>query len=226
MSVWAAGAVVGAAVIGVAGSAYSADKASGAANKASKRASDADAARLGFEREQYDEWQATYGPIEDSLAAYYNTLSPTIRATQGLEAFEKEKNIALTNMRENLAQRGIDMSGIAAEQELQIAVGSAEERARIRAEAPINVAKEKLGFLQVGLGQDPSEGMSGALTDAQRNAQRNELITARNAGQASGAVVDSFTDLAQAGFTAGMEWWQNRPSTTTGGSGSSGRPGV
>ena len=219
MTWWA----VGSAAVSVVGSVYSSSKASSASKKAGNQAADAEAARLGFEREQYDEWQATYGPIEDSLAEYYDTLTPTLRTVQGLEAFEKEKNIALTNMRENLAQRGIDTSGIAAQQELQVATGSAEERARIRAAAPMEVAKEKLAFLQVGLGQDPSSGLSGAFQDSQRNAQRIELLTARNAGVASGAVVDSFTDLAQAGFKAGANWWENRQSTTTSSTGSSGR---
>ncbi len=205
-------AVVGGAAIGLVGSAYSSNRASSAASDAGDAASDADRERLAFERERYDEWQSTYGPVEDRLAAYYETLSPTLRIVQGLEAFEKEKNLALTNLRENLDQRGIGTSGISAQLETTVALSSASERARIRAAAPLEVAKEQLGFLQVGLGQDPSSGISGALSDAQRNANRIAEATARNAGKASGAVVGAFTDFAQAGFEA----WRERRAANTG----------
>lgn len=204
------GAIVGGAAIGVVGSMYASKQASKASDRATAAATDAEAARLGFEREQWDEWQATYGPIEDSLANYYNTLTPSFRATQGLEAHEKEMNRAMKNLNENLAQRGIATSGIAAQQQTDMSIASAEERARIRAAAPLEVAKEKLGFLQVGLGMNPQTGMRDALDSANRTAQSTASIAAQNAGIASGAMIGSFTDLAQAGFTA----WMNRNKTT------------
>jgi len=163
-------AAIGAAAIGVAGTVYASKKAGSAAKQAARISSDADKARLDFEKERYAEWNATYGPLEDSLASYYQTLTPTLRAVQGLEAFEKEKNIALTNMRENLSQRGIATSGIAGQLESQIAVGSAAERARIRAAAPLEVAKEKASFLATGMGQNPANQVGSALSDIQRNA--------------------------------------------------------
>jgi len=214
-------AIVGAAAIGVAGTMYASNKSSSAAKRASKQSSKADAARLAFEREQYDEWQATYGDIEDSLADYYDTLSPTLRTVQGLEAFEKEKNIALTNLRENLDQRGIGTSGIAAQHETTVALSSASERARIRAQAPMDVAREKASFLQVGLGQDPTSGMSNALQTSQTNAANIMRATAQNAGAAQGAMISSVTDLAQAGLEKGLEWYKNRPANpgATGGGG-------
>ena len=194
-------AIVGGAAIGVAGSIYSANKASKAAKRAGKQAAAADQARMDFARERQDEWEATYGATEDHLANYYETLSPTLRTVQGLEAFEKEKDIALTNLRENLDQRGIGTSGIAAQQETDIALASAGERARIRAAAPMEVAKEQSSFLQIGLGQDKYGGMDAALNQQQTNANRDERITAQNSGLATGALVGSVTDLAQAGLT-------------------------
>ena len=205
-------AIVGGAAIGLAGSVYSANKASKSAKRAGKQAAESDAARLAFEQEKYDEWQETYGPTEDHLAEYYNTLSPTLRTVQGLEAFEKEKDIALTSMRENLAQRGIETSGISGQLENDAALYSASERARIRADAPMSVAKEQLGFLKVGLDQNPDEGMRDTLGDSQSRAQNIESITAQNAGAASGAVVDSVTGLAQAGLDKYAEYKAANPS--------------
>ena len=206
-------AVVGGAAIGFAGTLITSRSASSTAREAGDQASDAEQARLDFEREQWQEWQDTYGNVEDQLAAYYETLTPSFRATQGLEAHEKEMNRALKNLRENLDQRGIGISGIAGQVETEFAVSSAEERARIRASAPLEVAKEKLGFLQVGLGMNPNEGMRDALRSTSDTAQRTAQETARNAGAASGAVIGSFTDLAQVGFTA----WMNRRNKEEGG---------
>lgn len=202
-------AIVGGAAIGLAGTVYASNQSSKAAKKAGKLAADADAARLAFEREQWDEWQNTYGSIEDQLAAYYETLTPTFRITQGLEAHEKEMNRARTTLKETLAQRGIATSGLATQAETELAVASAEERARIRAAAPMEVAKEKLGFLQVGLGMNPQAGMRNALADASANARYNAELTARNAGAASSAMISSATDFAQTAFTA----WMNRNNT-------------
>jgi len=200
------GAIIGGAAIGLVGAIITSKGAKKSAEEAAEIATDAEDARLDFEREQWQEWRDTYGPIEDSLAAYYETLTPSFRATQGLEAHEKEMNRARQNLSENLAQRGIATSGIAAQVETELAVSSAEERARIRAAAPLEVAKEKLGFLQVGLGQNPEAGMRDALGDVALRTQQDARVTAQNAGVASGAMISSFTDLAQAGFTA----WMNR----------------
>jgi hypothetical protein len=211
-------AMIAAAAIGVAGAVYTSNKASKSADRAAQVASNAEQARLDFEREQWDEWQTTYGGIEDSLAAYYETLTPTMRITQGLEAHEKEMNRARQMISENLAQRGISNSGIATQINTELAVSSAEERARIRAAAPLEVAKEKLGFLQVGLGMNPNAGMRDALAANASTAGGIASTAAQNAGAARGAMVSSFTDLAQAGMTAWMNR-RNNPPTPTGGSG-------
>lgn len=205
-------AMITAAAIGVAGSVYASNKSSKAAKKAGNQAADAEAARLDFEKQQWQEWQDTYGPVEDQLAAYYETLTPTFRITQGLEAHEKEMERAKTKINETLAQRGIATSGIAAQVGTEMAVASAEERARIRAAAPMEVAKEKLGFLQVGLGMNPDQGMRDALGAQALRTGQDARITAQNAGAASSAMIGSVTNFAQTAFST----WMNRNKTQTG----------
>ena len=204
-------AVVGGAAIGLAGSVYASRQSRKAANKATESAEQAEAARLDFEKQQWQDWQDTYGPMEDQLAEYYDTLTPSYRITQGLEAHEREMDRARTTLNETLAQRGIATSGIAAQAETEIAVASAEERARIRAAAPMEVAREKLGFLQVGLGMNPNAGMRDALAGSALNAEERARLAARNAGVASSAMISSGTDFAQTAFSA----WMNRGSRTT-----------
>lgn len=209
-------AIVGGAAIGVAGTIYSANKASKSAKRAGKRADAAEERRLAFEQERIDEWEATYGTVEDQLANYYETLSPTLRITQGLEAFEKEKERGMKQLNETLAQRGIDRSGMAAQIETQVAVDSAEERARIRAAAPMEVAKEKLGFLNTGIARDPYNNMSQALQGQELTRTNEHWMAAQNAGEASSALVGSITDLAGAGLNKYAEYRATKKANTTG----------
>jgi hypothetical protein len=193
-------AVVGGAAIGLAGTVYASNKASSAAKKAGKRADAADARRFAYEEERRAEWEETYGGVEDRLSAYYETLSPTLKIAQGLENFEKEKAVSMKNFSEGMAQRNVDRSGMVAQLENDVAIGSAEARAKIRAEAPMEVAKEQASFLQVGLNQNPDQGMRTALSGEQTRSASLERTTAANAGEATGAVIDAATVLAQAGL--------------------------
>jgi len=193
-------AVVGGAALGLAGTVYASNKASKSAKRADKRADAADERRMAFEEEKLAEWEETYGGVEDRLSAYYETLTPTLKIAKGLANFEKEKAISMKNFSESMAQRNVDMSGMTAQIESNIAINSAEARARIRAEAPMEIAKEQSAFLSVGLGQNPDEGMRKALSGEQTRSAGLEQQTAQNAGIATGAVVDSVTQLAQAGL--------------------------
>lgn len=206
-------ALVGAAAIGVAGTIYSANKASSSAKKAGKRADAADARRMAYEEERRAEWEETYGSVEDRLSEYYETLSPTLRIAQGLENFEKEKGIAMKNFQESMAERNVDIrGGLATQIESGVAIDSAEARAKIRADAPMEVAREQSRFLQIGLNQDPDAGMRNAMSGEQSRSAGLEQQTAANAGRASGAVVDSLTNLAQ----VGLDKYANRKSANPG----------
>lgn len=206
------GAVVAGAAIGLAGTVYASRQASKSADRATAAASNAEAAQLAFAQEQYDEWKATYGGVEDQLANYYETLTPTMRITQGLEAHEKEMNRAKKQLEASFAQRGISMSGIAAQTRTEMAVSSAEERARIRAAAPLEVAKEKLGFLQVGLGMNPAAGVNNALDSAAVRASNFAQIASQNAGIAQGQMIGAFTNFGQTAWNA---WMNRRVANTT-----------
>lgn len=164
--------------------AYSTYKASQSADKASRRASKDAAKSLAFEQQKYDEWQATYGSLEDNMAAYYNQLTPEFYATQGLEAFQKEQQVGLERIRTSLAQRGIEDSGIALALEHQTAQEGAETRARIRAEAPGMAMQEKQGFLSAGLGLQPGQSYSTALSNQANAAAQRANAAEQAAGQA------------------------------------------
>lgn len=163
-------AVVGGGALLGAGASYAGQR---RATRESKRASQA---QMAFEQQKYDDWQETYGPIQDNLANYYGSLTPEYYEAQGLEAFQQEQQAAMQSLEQSLAQRGIADSGIAAAAMTQIAQEGAENRATIRAAAPGIVADEQSRFLQMGLGQNPGASMSSALS--QRSMQAGQAATA------------------------------------------------
>ena len=189
MTFIAAAVVAGAAVVGAVSSSRS-------SKRASKVAEDASEAEIAFAREQYDRWKEIYGPIEENLSNYYQQLTPELTATQGLQAFELERDSALEDVRATLDQRGIGTSGIAGQAELEIGIRSSEERARIRSEAPMKVAREKLGFLSAGLGIDPAGTLNSALSSQTAESGANSRAASRAAGEAVGAAVEPVADLA------------------------------
>ena len=184
------------AVIGAAGSVLGAGMAKSGADSAAKTAARTDKQRLKFEQDRYDDWKKTYGSVEENLSNYYNTLTPELRMTQGLQAFNEERDAAMTKLNENLAQRGISRSGLAAAIETESALQSAETRAQIRANAPMEVAKEKLGFLNAGLASNPANNVGNALADQSRNAGSIAVQAAANSGAATAQAIEAGANLA------------------------------
>lgn len=179
---WGAVSVAGATLVTGYMANDSAKDAQKSADKQSKRS-------LNFEREKYQDWQDTYGGLESNLAAYYNQLTPEFYEAQGLEAFQKEQQVATEQIKTSLAQRGIEDSGIALALEHQTAQAGAEARATIRAEAPSKATEEQRNFLQVGLGLDPGASYSQALSNKATAAQISANTASQQAGQATGQAI-------------------------------------
>lgn len=218
--VWAATAVAGAAVVG---GAYSSYKAAGAADDASRRAAAAEGNALAFEYEKYDDWNATYGGLQDNLAEYYNNVTPEYYAAVGVEKFNEEFQTGMKRIDESFAQRGIDpSSGIAASVESQAELDAAESRAGIRRDAPRQAREDKRSFLQIGLGQNPSSSLSNTLANTATN-QANRASSAQTAageavassipavGNAIGGAVEAWNTPAPAPAAGANAWSSNTP---------------
>jgi len=196
---WAVTAVAGATLV----SGYMGSR---SADKASDAASDASDAQLSFEYEKYDDWNETYGPLQENLASYYNNVTPEYYAAVGLEKFNEEFQTSLKRINENFAQRGIDpSSGIASSIKSQANLNAAETRASIRRDAPRQATEDQSRFLQIGLGQNPGSSISSSL--AQRSS--NLATGANNAANAAGAAWASAIPAVGNAVTA----FQNRPVT-------------
>ena len=180
--------------------------ASESASDASADASAANAASLAFEKEKYDDWQDTYGSVQENLSNYYSTLTPEYYEAQGLEQFQKTQQDAMQGVREDLVRRGIADSGIAANIETTAALEAAESKATIRAQAPGIAASEQRQFLQIGLGQNPGASYGQVLSQQASQA----TSTAQAANQASGqATADAVRVVG-----TGLADYLNRPTTT------------
>lgn len=174
----------GGAIAG-AGSVVGGVMASKSARDAADASLEAAEAQIDWEKEMYADWKAIYGDIEQNLANYYENLTPEYYASMGLEAFNLEYQTSQTRMSENLAQRGIAAdSGIATSLESQNELGAAETRAGIRRDAASSAAAEKSNFLQIGMGSNPSAGVSNAYSQATKNANQNSQIANQAAGNA------------------------------------------
>ena len=196
------------AATSLAGSAMS----SKAASKDSKRAAEADKAALAFEQEKYDDWMAVYGDLQSNLGKYYNSLTPEYYEAVGLEAFEKERQTAMTKLNEHFAQAGISpRSGVALSIKGQQDMEAARNRADIRRSAPSMAAEEKRQFLQVGLGQNPGAGVGQQLSNQAISANQRASQSSKAAGQAMSSAVSTV------GTALGDYFAQPaQPTTTTG----------
>ena len=198
---WGMVAVAGATVVTGVMSSRSADKAS------DKAARSGDAA-IAFEQERYDDWQEIYGPVQENLASYYSTLTPEYFEARGLETYQREHQAALETIEADLAQRGIESSGIATSLRKDAAFEKAEQRATIRAQAPAVAASEQRQFLQIGLGQDPGPSLAATLSQQASSqalqAQQAEAAAGKATGQAIqsvGTALDAYINRPQTPVT-------------------------
>lgn len=173
------------------------------ASRDRKAAAKSEEASLGFAMEKYNDWKEVFGPIQQNLANYYANLDADFIATQGLETYEVEKTRALQAIQGNLAERGINNSGVAAAVETDIQLQSAAERAKIRAEAPMKVAQMQTNFLQVGLGQNPDASLQSVLDNNANRANNRAMASSKAAADATGAAIDSMVDYYA--FTQGAK---------------------
>lgn len=112
--------------------------------------------QLAFQRKQYDDWKNIYGPLQEDLGTYFKNLHGDKLAAQQIEAIQKESQVAQTNVDQQLAQRGLDQSGLAAEALMRNQATTSFAKAGARANADQLAAQQKMGFLGLGLGQGAS----------------------------------------------------------------------
>lgn len=177
-----AAAIAGSAVLGAVVSSKS-------ASKANKTAQQSAAAELEFAKQQYQDWQDVFGPIQDNLSDYYNNLTPDYIAATGLQNVETERAAALDRVNQSLAQRGLLGSGLEAAAITDIELETAQQKAQVRADAPMQAAQQKLGFLSLGFGQNPAGLIQNTLSNRAQQDRSYATMAQQAAGQAVGTAI-------------------------------------
>lgn len=164
-------AIIGSAVLGAASSAKSAKSASSSANAATASADaaarlqyEASSEQLAFSKQQYDDWQNIFGPIQDNLSSYYKNLSSDSVASLGIQNIEKEYARSSQLLDQSLSKRGITNSGATTQGMTQLESARMLGRAEVQANAPMVSAQQQQGFLSIGLGaqQQATAGINSA----------------------------------------------------------------
>lgn len=155
----------------------------GASRSAAKRAARLDRDALNFAKEQYARWLSIYGPIEDTLADFYNNLTPEFIESQGLQAQEQQYLQAKENMAEFFAVNEIS-SGTAADLFTKGELQDARDKAQIRADAPFKTAELKQNFLSLGLGG--GDNAAGNVINVLQTSANRAGQDAENAANAAG----------------------------------------
>ena len=145
-----------------------------AANRAADRSYGLTEDQLAFQRSQYEDWKGVYGDIQTNLGNYYNNLSSSNWEAQNYEAIQQQYQKALGQVRQVLAQRGLDDSGVEAKAEIGFAEKMAQQKATVQANADQYVADKKMNFLGLGLGQGTQMlGINAQVANAGAGAQAN-----------------------------------------------------
>ena len=109
--------------------------------------------QIEFQQEQYDDWKSIYGDLQEDIGTYYKNLTGDSISSQQLTAIQKESQAAQTQIDQSLAQRGLTGSGLQAEATTQNILGTAQQKANVRANADRVAEEQKMQFLGLGLGQ-------------------------------------------------------------------------
>lgn len=149
---------------------------------ASNRANEIAAESLAFQKEQYSKWEKTFGPLRTELAEYYQDLNSDDYLSNALQFQRIEHQASQRDTRERLSQRGYDDTSGIVQHALAVGdINNARARAGLRAGADEGIAQQKLGFLNIGLGQQ--QGFLSNIGSASTrgiNAQQNTSTLYRN----------------------------------------------
>jgi len=197
-----AAAVVGTVVSGAI-SAHGASQAARASDRATNAQTAASAQQLAFQRQQYADWQAAYGPIQDNLSNFYQNLTSDSLVASGLKNYEQQYQATEQQLQRSFAQRGVD-SGAQDALNQQSALATAEYKANLRNDAPLQVARLQQGFLDHNVQNPAGQGVASSLgQQASMFGQRaNQLqqqanIGFQNAGNAIQSGVTGFVQQQQ-----------------------------
>ena len=225
------------AVSGIAGSVSSSKAAKEAAKRQEQYYDKAKAgaeAQKAYYQQQLADWRSMFGNVETQVTDYFNNLSPAVRQSQYFQRLEQNYAASSQRLNETLAQRGLSSSGIVAATNTQLLQNLASNKAQAAIQAQDEVAQQKLGFYQLGLGQKnrlqagydnavnqqinlnaQMAGVAGQQAAAYEQQATQGIINAGSAlGQAAGSIASALGNSA-GGAGGNLNNANSAPATTT-----------
>ena len=134
-----------------------------------------------------DDWESTFGGIEENMKDYYTNLDPTKFATQSKSEFMSEMDKQMKIFNDTMAASGLQSAGMKQQANKEMAFELAKGNAGIDIASEEYVADKKQGWLNYGSGfKQQATGLLGQAyaTDAQLQTQ-SSIANAGNKTQAS-----------------------------------------
>lgn len=212
-----------AAVIGGVASMFGADRAASAQNKATDAAMQAQQDNLGFQKEQYRDWQNTYQPVEQDLASKAMKAGSTgeLNNNMGMAyADAMQANSAQQGaLQRGMARMGVNAAsgkyaGLMNENAIQGAATGAQAMNSARVQTKQNAFNEEAQVAQLGrnipgqVGQNMNGAAMGLLYSG---AQQGNMAATQ--GKAIGGLVNGVNQMGQdQGWWGGNHTWGNNQS--------------
>src|SRR5574343_225845 len=164
-----------------------------------------------LDRERYDEryakLESIFGPIEENLGNFYNSLTPETFIAAGIHEVNESFTQARQTFNTALAQKKLSKSGMAVAGMKDIAMEEAKAKAGIRREAPFKVAEAKQSFLQSrgSAGQPPGPVDTSGVNNSYANMATALTNQSNNAANAANSMYSSAGNLLMTGLMYGAQ---------------------
>ncbi len=165
-----------------------------------------------------DNWESSFGGVQDNLTEYYNNLDPEKFATQNKADYKQALDKQMGQFNETMAASGLQSAGMKQQTAKEAMFKTAEANSQIDLAAEDQVAQMQQGFLQFGEGQ--RQGAENAMGNAQSNqgqfanigqgavdaANRGVANAHGNVAGAFGNVGNAYNNMAQGQLDVGTAY--------------------
>ena len=144
-----------------------------------------------------DDWENTFGGIQDNLSEYYSNLDPVKFATQNKVSLQSAMDKQMQQMNDTMAAAGVQTAGMKQQAQKESAFELAKGNAAIDMAAPEQVAQMQQGFVNSGDNQynagvsmmNSANNLTGQMASAGANLVNSagQGVTAAMNAQAQGA---------------------------------------
>ena len=188
-----------------------AKQATEASAKAAERSYGLTKEELDFQKEQYADWKAIYGPLQEDLGTYFKNLNGGTLSAPHIQAIQAESQKAQEQINQQLAQRGLSGGGLEAKLLNQNIFSAGMQKAAARASGETLATQQKQGFIGIGLGQG-SAMLGNTAQVSSSGAGSQSSISGSQAGLSGSlgtASMNATGDVIGAGIAAGAKMFSD-----------------